>query len=161
MNALRTIRAIATLGILGVLIVGITGCGGDDPAEEAMTDPTAVLANFERQRRRHDPVAFTEVDLGEYFVTMLVPDHGMYSVRFHLYGVVDERQQEELETALTTRDRRMRDAVISTVRKTSLEHLGEAKLSWLKSELIPVINGSLKTQSLRDVVFGDYALEKT
>ncbi len=146
--------------ILGAatLVFVAPGCSSSD---ETAVNADEFLDHYERDRRRHDPNTFVEVDLGEFFVTQRQSATESYFVRFHIYGVMPEDQTNEFTKALSSRGERMRDAVISTVRRSDLEHLAEPELAFLKSELIPTINHALKTRVVRDVVFTSYSLERS
>ena len=53
--------------LLAAMLPSIAGCGGEQPT--AVFDATALLERYEQDRRRHDPHAYSEVDLGEFTVT--------------------------------------------------------------------------------------------
>ena len=69
MKARAKSRCIHSLGVLllAAMPLSIVGCGGDQPT--AVFDATALLERYEQDRRRHDPHAYSEVDLGEFTVT--------------------------------------------------------------------------------------------
>ena len=139
-------------------LVPFAGCGQEVSSD--LSDPQELLARYDHDRRRHDPRQFVEVELGEYFVTRRQPDNNIYTIRCKLFAVVPRDKQPELEEALTTRRTAMRDAILGTIRSTEFEHLTEPTLSWVKSEMIPIVNRSLKTRVLRDIVFADYSFER-
>lgn len=151
---------VALLGLaLGSLCASLTGCGkSDDPTK--IGDPGKLLEDYDRSRRKHDPIRFEEVDLGEYFTTKYIEGQGTYTVRFHLYAVVDRAQKQELLDAIAAREKRMRDIVLTTVGKTELEYYREPTLGWLRSELIAAVNRSLHTRVVRDVVFSEFSFER-
>ena len=69
----------------------LAGCGGEAAADAIDEDPAALFADLSARQKRHDPLRFVEVDLGEYFVTLPPNEEvGSLFVRFHIYGVVDE-----------------------------------------------------------------------
>lgn len=136
------------------------GCGGDD-AEEKVSDPQVVLAQFDDSRKRHDPLRFVEVELGEFFATKSVEGKGIVTISFKLYGVVSEQHRDELEQKKKQFEKRMRDAILTEVGKASLDDLTEPHMALLRSKLLGVVNRSTHTRLLRDVVFSSFAMEQT
>ena len=147
--------------LLGSLLASLVGCSGETTEAQQIEDPAKLLESYDNSRRRHDPIRFEEVDLGEFFTTRYVPGKGTYAVSFHLYAVVDRQHREELTKAKTKREKRMRDAIFTTLAKTELEYFREPTLAWIRSELMTAINRSLQTRVVRDVVFGEFSFEKT
>lgn len=143
--------------LLALAAVVLSGCGSGGDGEKLDPD---VLPRYQLQRVRHDPVKFGEVDLGEFFVTRLLPNSPkVLIVRCQLFAVVDKNDTAELEQALLQRRSRMRDAVISLIQKAELESLEDPDLTWLRDELTTVINRTLDTLVVRDVAFSDLSIE--
>ncbi len=160
----------------------VAGCGGERAT--AVIDAAALLERMEQDRRRHDPHAYSELDLGEYTITWrggeptkqdvdppgtrttgnLVPATVLTPVsliiRFHLYAVVSDNRLEECRSLLTTHGERVRSQVRQTVQGSDRGHLEESALGSLKSELIESINQSLQAPILRDVAFAEFALDR-
>ena len=166
----------------------LAGCGGEPPA--AAFDATALLAHYEQQRQRHDPRAYSEVDLGEFTVAWrerapapdpatpadapatapdpaaaddqaaVRPQPTCLIIRFHLYGVVADDRLEEFSRLLETHGERVRSNIREAVQGSDLTQLNDPALGWLKSELIQSINQSLQTPILRNAVFGEFALDR-
>ena len=69
MKARAKSRCISSLGVLLLTAapLSIAGCGKEQPT--AVFDATVLLERYEQDRRRHDPHAYSEVDLGEFTVT--------------------------------------------------------------------------------------------
>jgi hypothetical protein len=69
MKARAIIRCIHSLGVLlfAAPLLSLAGCGGEQPT--AVFDATVLLERYEQDRHRHDPHAYSEVDLGEFTVT--------------------------------------------------------------------------------------------
>ncbi len=84
------------IGIIVAIVLLASGCGSSDGGA-SQTDLLDVLST---SQRRHDPVQFEEVDLGEFYVTR----HNGYGlplfVRFHMYGVVPSEHLDEFEESL-------------------------------------------------------------
>lgn len=159
MNATSDKAAVGPLALLiGMLCCFCIGCsaGNDD---DAMLDTESLLARYEQDRRRQDPLHYSEKDLGEFLVTQRhEPD--IYYVRFHLFGVIPDQKLSKFDAAHTSHQERVRSAVLSTVQKSNLHQLTDPTLSWLKAELITQINRNLQARLLRDVVFTDFSLQK-
>jgi hypothetical protein len=136
----------------------LAGCqdGGDG---DDVFDTTALLAKYEKGRQKHDPLHFSEVDLGNYLITQR-HEPNIYYIRFQLYGVISDQQKSQFDEALATHRDRTRGAVRATVQNSSLKHLSDPSLCWLKAELIAEINRALRARILRDVVFQDFSFEK-
>ena len=157
----RAILAILLALLLGSLCASLCGCGGETTRAEQIDDPGKLLESYDRSRRRHDPIRFEEVDLGEFFTTKYVKGQGTYTISFHLYAVIDRKNRQELVARKLKRDKRMRDAIFTTLAKTELEYFREPTLGWIRSELMTAINRSLQSRSVRDVVFGEFSFERT
>ncbi|MBM4088037.1 MAG: hypothetical protein FJ276_01205 [Planctomycetes bacterium] len=153
----RAMRQCVLLLTTAILTALVTGCGKEQT--QAVVDAGELLETYELDRRHHDPVFFSEVDLGEFTVTQRrEPD--ILVVRFHLYGVVPDKYLEQFNALVVSHGERIRSEVREAVQAGSLEQLGDPTLGWLKSELISSINGVLDTRMLRDVVFGDFSFER-
>jgi hypothetical protein len=174
--------------LLAAAPLSLAGCGGEQPT--AVFDATALLERYEQDRRRHDPHAYSEVDLGEFMVTWREkpneleqgkspptpppepkeatqsestpppPQPAALIIRFHLYGVIADGHLEEFSKLLETHGERVRSQVREAVQSSELSQLDDPTLGWLKSELIQSINQSLQAPILRDAVFGEFALER-
>ncbi len=161
LSSLRVTLAILLALLLGSLCASLVGCGGSESQAEQIDDPGKLLESYDRSRRRHDPIRFEEVDLGKFFTTKYVKDQGTYTVSFHLYAIVDKKHRQELVDSKAKREKRMRDAIFTTLAKTELEYFREPTLGWIRSELMTSINRSLQSRVIRDVVFGEFSFERT
>lgn len=146
--------------VLGIAFcLALPGCGGSGEEHAEGEEHAAAEPELLPPRKRHDPKNYVEVDFGEFFVARLNPEGTERTlVRFRIYGVAPETEQEELTAAVEKRGKRMRDAVIAAIQRTDARHLKDPRLGWIKSELVSTINTSLRCQALRDVVFSDFAL---
>ena len=144
--------------VLAAVVVSNCGCGG---SSETTTEPnaSALLERIEEDRRRHDPLHFSEVDLGQFTVTQR-HEPSIFYIRFHLYGVVPDGNMEKFNELLQTHTERLRAKVREAVQKCDVDHLNDPSLGWLKSELIASINHIVQAPMLRDVVFADFSFER-
>ncbi len=124
-----------------------------------MMDTTSMLEQYEKDRRRHDPQHFSEVDLGEYTIS-LREEPSIFYVRFHLWGVLPDGLNEEFSKLYPTRTETLRGKVIEVTTQCKPDELNDPLLARLKSELIPSINRVLQAPLLRDVVFADFSFER-
>ncbi len=154
-------RIATPVGLIRLLLAGFVCCsiGCGTSKEEAVLDAGAMLERYEKDRRRHDPIHFSEVDLGEYTVTQR-HEPSIFYIRFHLYGVVPEGLTEEFGKLLAVHDNTVRSKVREVSQQCAIDQLNDPSLGWLKSELISSINRILQTPLLRDVVFADFSFER-
>jgi flagellar basal body-associated protein FliL len=134
-----------------------SGCGNSEPME--MLDAQALLDRYEQDRRRHDPNSFSEIDLGQFYVS-LHQDPATYQVRFHIFGVIPDNQMSRFQDRIEPCTQRVRDAVISAVQRSEIDQLRDPSLGWLKAELLDAINQSLQMRILRDIVFTEFSFER-
>lgn len=151
------LAACLALTVLGTVPMASMGCGGD--RRDAVLDAGELLDRYERDRRRHDPVAFSEIDLGDFVVTQR-HEPAIFFVRFHLYGVVPNTQMDDFSKMLEAHSELVRSTIRETVQGTELEQLNDPALGALKSDMILAINRSLQARILRDVVFGEFSFER-
>ena len=133
------------------------GCGGGD-THQAL-DVGSVPDRYERDRRRHDPLHFSEIDLGEYTVTQR-HDPFMLYIRFHVYAIIPDHLLAEFEQLRQTHNERIRSGIREVAQASKPEQLSDPSLSWLKAELTSGINRNLQAPILRDVVFAQFSLER-
>ena len=150
-------RVCLVMLLLTGLLCSSIGCGSSK--QDAVLDASAMLERYEKDRRRHDPNHFSEVDLGEYTVSKR-REPWIFYVRFHLYGVVPDGLIDEFGKRLADHDKTVRGKVSEVTQGCEVEQLNDPSLGSLKSELISSINRILQAPMLRDVVFGDFAFER-
>lgn len=151
--------AAFTLGLLfAASLAASSGCGDSEGA--SVMDARSLLERYQRDRRRHDPLHFSEVEIGEFAVTQSQGPAIIY-IRFHLFGVVPDSQLDAFRNRMETYGERVRAEVRATTQKCELKELHDPSLKWLKSELISSINHVVGSPMLRDVVFSDFSLERT
>lgn len=156
MTANRVFRVLKHL-LIALVIATIIGCGGSET--ENMLDATTLLERYERDRRRHDPLHFSEVDLGEFMVTQR-REPSIFYIRFHLYAVVPDSFVGQFDQLRQTHGERIRAKVRQVTMACDIDHLNDPSLGWLKSELISSINEVTQSPIVRDVVFGDFSFER-
>ncbi|WP_254511946.1 flagellar basal body-associated FliL family protein [Anatilimnocola floriformis] len=149
-----------TLFAFGLAVVGLAGCGAA-PVQVAGMDVPELLELLEDEQMKKNPHAYTEVDLGQFKVTRMLPaDEGQLVVRFHLIGVVPEAKQEEFTGTMPKYETRLRDSILALVQKAEPEHLSDPALSYLKAEMMATINEQMHTRLLRSVVFSDLSIQR-
>ncbi len=155
-------RVCLVMFLLAGLLCSSIGCGTSK--QDAVLDAGAMLERYEKDRRRHDPNHFSEVDLGEYTVSLSQrpnkQESSIFYVRFHLYGVVPDGLVDEFGKLLDAHDKTVREKVREVSVQCDLDQLDNPSLGGLKSELIASINRILQAPILRDVVFGDFSFER-
>ncbi len=147
------------LGTAVVLMFTVVsgGCSGD--ATTTSLDTGSLLDQYERDRRRHDPIAFSEVDLGEFTVSQRHEPH-IFFIRFHLYGVIPDEKRDDFVESLSAHGERIRATVREIAQRTDLEQLSDPSLGAVKADMILAINRILPARLLRDVVFAEYSFER-
>ncbi|MDX1946068.1 MAG: flagellar basal body-associated FliL family protein [Pirellulaceae bacterium] len=132
------------------------------PKHPAAMQAVELLDLIEDQEKRHDPQGYVEVDLGTFTVThSLGEGEGSLLIRFHLFGVLPEGRKAAFDSALPGFANRIRDAIITLVQQSDIEHLTDPSLAFFKSEIVAAINRVLKERLLKDVVFSEFSVERT
>jgi hypothetical protein len=145
---------------LGMLILSACGCGSA-PVQVAGMDVPEIMELLEEEQLKKNPHAFAEVDLGKFKVTQMLPkEEGQLIIRFHLIGIVPESKQAEFTDLMPKYETRLRDAILSLVQRAEPEHLSDPGLSYLKSEMLTIINNQMQTRHLKSVVFSDLSIER-
>ena len=145
---------------LVVLVPFLSGCGGDSAGDPAL-DPMQLIENVETSVTRHHPTKYTEIEVGEFYVTL--PISGtieFYRVTFDLVVVVSKTDAAEVEQLLESQEALVRDQIIATTQRISDDKLHDPDLIWLKTELVSVLRSELKTTAIRDVVFPMMTIER-
>lgn len=153
---MRTRLNILVLVIVVTALSG-SGCGDREPIE--ILDAQSLLDRYELDRRRHDPTSFSEVDLGQFYVS-LRDDRCTYQVGFHMFGVIPDDQLSRFQQLIEPCAQRVRDAVIRTVQGSAPDQLRAPSLEWLKGQLLDAVNQCLRMRILRDVVFTEFSFEQ-
>lgn len=137
-----------------------SGCGSA-PVQVAGMDVPEIMELLEDEQLKRNPQAFAEIDLGKFKVTRMLPaDEGQLVVRFHLIGIVPEAKQTEFTELMPKYETRLRDAIMALVQRAEPEHLSDPALSYLKSEMLVIINKQMQTRHLKSVVFSDLSTQR-
>jgi hypothetical protein len=153
------LRGVLGLGLLFASLA-LAGCGSA-PQQVAGLDVPELMELLEDEHLKRNPQAFTEVDLGKFKVSRMLPaDDGQLLVRFHLIGIVPEARQADFEGELPKYETRVRDAVLSLVQRAEPEHLADPAMNYLKSELLKTINDQMHGRLLKSVAFSDLSIER-
>lgn len=145
---------------LMVILLLLLGCSGDSTGEPAL-DPMQLIENVETSVTRHHPTKYTELEVGEFYVTL--PIEGsieIYRITFNLYAIVSKTDASAVERLIQTQAALVRDQVIATIQRISEDKLHDPDLIWLKTELVSVLRTELKTTAIRDVVFPIMTIER-
>ncbi len=139
-------------------VIGLSGgCGGS--GADTVMDAGALLERYEKDRRRHDPLHFSEVDLGEFTVSQR-DSAAIFHTRFHLYAVVPDSLVDQFNEALKTHAERVRSKVRESTQRCDVDKIDDPSLGWLKSDLITSINRIVRAPMVRDVVFAEFTFER-
>jgi hypothetical protein len=141
-----------------VVALLMSGCGAKDE-EPILVDARALLDRYQQERLRHDPRHFSEIELGEFFVTQR-RDAALLSIRVRLVAVVSDTQLDQFQTLLQGRLERVHATIRQTIQRAGPAQLDEGSLDSLKSELIRSINGCLEKRIVQDVAFAKFSLER-
>jgi hypothetical protein len=160
MNRLESALRVALWIGLPIALCALPGCGAA-PQQVAGLDVPELMELLEDEHLKRNPQAFSEVDLGKFKVSRMLPaDDGQLLVKFHLIGVVPETKQADFEGELPKYETRVRDAVLSLVQRAEPEHLADPALNYLKSEILKAINDQMHGRLLKSVAFSDLSIER-
>ena len=147
-----------TTALLAASLPWLVGCGESD-SHASETETSELLDLLEDQQMTSDPRGQIEVDLGRYRVTHAIPGgEGQLFVQFHLYGILPEARAKKLEEVRPHYENRMRDAIISLVQQTEIEHLSDPSMAFFRSELVGTINRILHERLVKDVAFSELSV---
>ena len=124
-------------------------------------DVPEIMELLEDEQLKRNPQAFAEIELGKFKVTQMLPgDEGQLVVRFHLIGIVPEAKQTEFTESMPKYETRLRDSILALVQRAEPEHLSDPALSYLKSEMLMIINSQMHSRHLKSVVFSELSIER-
>lgn len=142
------------------LILCSLGCGGEQTGDPAL-DPLQLIENVEMTSYNHNPTDYSEVEVGDFYVTLPIDGSiDIYRVSFTMFVVVPNREDGDIETLIEEHMSNVRDRVISTVQRISGDKLHDPDLVWLKTELVEVLRNALGTTEVRDVIFPSFTIER-
>jgi flagellar basal body-associated protein FliL len=136
----------------------LAGCGGSD-SHASEVEASELLDLLEDQQMTADPRSQVEVDLGRFRVTHAIPGgDGQLFVQFHLFGILPDSRATKLAEVRPHYENRMRDAIISLVQQTDIEHLSDPSLAFFRAELVSTINRILQDRLVKDVAFSELSV---
>lgn len=123
--------------------------GGEEP------EPVTTAAVVQPVEPNVGPLV--EVDLQEFSVTSFQPvSNTTWRVRFHLYGIVSERELLAFTQAYEKNQNRIRDQILEIVRSSDVSDFADAALGLIKRKISAKVNELLGQPLLRGVVFSDF-----
>jgi hypothetical protein len=152
-------RVTLNLSVLTGLVV-MSGC-----SEPAASELSAMEPLQEKER-------LAEVEVGAFRIPLVavdqrqgeeeyVPDRNALLLRFQLFVLVPPHHESDVAGRIHSHGARLREEVIRTCRKATLEELDEPELVTLKSELRKVLGRYFGPEHLRQVVVTNVLLEPT
>lgn len=152
------ILPFVTAALVAALLPLFAGCGGSD-SHASEVEASELLDLLEDQQMTTDPRSQVEVDLGRFRVTHAIPGgDGQLFVQFHLFGILPDTRAVKLEEVRPHYENRMRDAIISLVQQTDIEHLSDPSLAFFRAELVSTINRILQDRLVKDVAFSELSV---
>jgi hypothetical protein len=119
----------------------------DAPTEDKTQVPEDELAEL------------TEVDLKEFCIAVYQPVSGTtLRVDFHLWGMVDEKDQNELLNLLEEHQHRLREQIQFTIRSAEITDLTDARMGLIKRTALERANKTIGKPLLRALIFDDFSL---
>lgn len=144
----------------GMLTVTLAGCGTAS-SQDQMIDPLNLIEDYDPATPRHHPTNLSEVDLGEYYITVPIENSfDMLSIRFRVHAVVPKAKLEAITKSVVEKENRVKDQLMTVVQRIDHQELADPSMTWLKAEMIPVLNRELRSEDIRDVVFSDFTSER-
>ena len=99
-----------------------------------------------------------EVDLGEFSVTAFQPTtQTAMRIDFHLWGTLDQSQEQEFKAAWAKNTNRLRDQIIVIVRSAEISDLTDAGLGLIKRRILEKTNHTLGKPFLKSIVFSEFS----
>lgn len=136
----------------------LMGCGGSTD-EDIILDPLHLIDNFDKNPPRHHPRKLVEISLGQIETSMPANEDGeIITVKFDAHIIVPKERREDIEKRVEQRISRIQDHMTRVLMEIDPRELSDPNMTWMKSELIPVINRILQADDVRDVVFSDFSV---
>lgn len=134
------------------------GCGRTTD-EDIILDPLHLIDNFDKNPPRHHPRKLVEISLGHLETRMPANNDGeTIMIEFDAYIIVPKDRRNEIEKRVEQRISRIQDHMTRVLMEIDPDELSDPNMTWMKSELIPVINRVLQADDVRDVVFSDFSV---
>ncbi len=161
MAKLPHLTLLMNLSMSLLVASSMTGCGSG-LTEEQLIDPLHLIENYDPTTPRHHPVKLSEVDLGEFVVSIPNPNSiEVYRVQFHAFAVVPRERVSEVAESVEVYSSRMRDTMCSVVKNVDIDKMDDPAMTWLKAEMIPALIRELHSEEVRDIIFSDFLIEFT
>lgn len=146
------------LALVAALTPLLAGCG-ESGSQASEMEAMELLDMLEDQQMTLDPRTQIEVDLGRFRVTHANPEaDGQLFVQFHLFGILPEARAAKLEEVRPHYENRLRDAIISLIQHTEIEHLSDPSMAYFRAELVGTINRVLQDRLIKDVAFSELSI---
>jgi hypothetical protein len=101
----------------------------------------------------------TEVELGEFSITLLQPEAGMaYRVDFKIGATVDENDKTKFDELFAASQQRFRDQVMIEVRNCEISDLTDSGLGLIKRRISEKSNALFGAPLLQGVFFSEFSL---
>ncbi len=150
------------LAVLATFAVVAASLGCDRTAESTALPPDDLQPREE----------LAEVDVGTFRIPLAAVDQRQREgeglaernallLRFHLFALVPQHQEDHVTTRIQSHGARLREDVIRTCRKATLDELEEPALITLKMELHKVLGRYFGPKHLRQIVITNVLLEPT
>lgn len=129
---------------------------GNPSLEPPMPSELAVEPPTENGEAKPDEEI--EVDLKDFRVTAYQPlSNTTLRIDFHMHGLINPADQEELTKLLETKEKRIRDQVIMTIRGADLNDFTDAGLGLIKRRILETTNKTLGKPLVKRIVFSDFS----
>lgn len=160
------VRRLKVAGI--VLAVALVQCLAISfylpaPTEAASQDaetllPPELAPQGASEDSKDQPPEEIEFDLKDFRVTAYQPlSNTTLRIDFHLWGLIDPADQEELRKLMESKEKRFRDQVIVTIRGADLNDFTDAGLALIKRRILETSNKTLGKPLLKRIVFSDFS----
>ena len=118
----------------------------------------AALGASESGDAQKEAASTVEVDLGEYSVTVSLPNSTTtLRVDFKLYGTVSKEEAEEIKSLFEIKNKRFSDLVLYEIRNSASTELADAGLTLIKRRILEKSNTLFGKPILRSVGFYQFS----
>lgn len=147
--------AVLLSPVIAIQIYRYTPAEEVDVAHEINDHVTYVTGSLETSND------ILEVNLG-YFDTSVVRSEikQVVRVRFHLAGLIADRDLELYEEFRTSNQQRFRDTILSELSRTPAKQLSDPRLSELRMQLTSRTNDMVGSHLFRNLIFSEFTMLK-
>lgn len=161
-NKLRAVKIVAIVLMISLsqlLAAYLFFPSSKDTQARAGAIIEAELPDIKKETDSDDSgVETAEVDLKEFRVTAFQPlSSTVLRIDFHLWGTVKVTDQEEFSKAWESKEKRIRDQIIVTIRSADLNDFTDAGLGLIKRRILETTNKTLGKSLLRGVMFSEFS----